>query len=369
MLVWAVGLKGRRQEHDSLWPPMPIPNAFNEYENAIPAIIGERALLTYQPLYMADSSEPRVPPSVIQAVKQSDEAFETIQKGIHMVYQQPVVSLGTYPEPFAKNHQLLGKLILAKGDWHAQNGQIREAFAEYSDLLRFGNQLVNQGDGTTPLIGINLCEHARGSLWRISPRLTFGQMADTAALMRQMSVSQRSFGALLAKEERMTLFKLADALKRPNGIFAIYQKLGIDPFHSPDDLTPDMLKPLTKYQVRDDCIAFFDGWIERSSRRFAERSKEPSYEQTAPRGDPLLAYMWHHKSLAPAAKDLFWYAFLRNQAANGLAAGALATRAYWKREGRFPAKFEDFGLSLLSSLPPDPFADARRFEPRSRKPK
>lgn len=350
-----------RDERD-LRHPMPIPNAFQTYENAIPYIIGGQPVYTHQPLYMSEEAQQKLTSDIVRAVDLSQDALVGLRKGLHQIYEQPATTLSPYPEPFAKNHQLLGKLLLASGDLHMARGQVKEAAADYTDLLRYGNHLVNSGLGTCPLVGINLMEHARGSLWRLSPRMTYDQLADAASLLRQFSVSQRPFPALLAKEERMLLFKLADLSKAPNFLFAVYEHLGLDAFHSPPDLPPDKLKPLTRLQVRDDCIAFFDGWIERTGKPFAQRGKEPSYEEIASRRDALLSYMAHHGFMVPATNDVYWYAFLRNQAANGLAAGAFATRAYLKREGKMPKAFADFGPSLLASLPPDPFSEGGKIQ-------
>lgn len=355
LVLLTVTQAGGNQAEEARFPPMSYSNAFQVYEGAVSSIIGGQQIYTYRPMYMEADPQVVPSPSIQRAVEKSADALAAIAKGLHEVYIQPRISLGSYPEPFAKDQQLLGKLMLAAGDVEAQKGSTSGAYAKYSDLLRYSTQLANSGEGTTPLVGINLSEHARGALWRLSDRMTFDQLADTAALLRQTSTGQRPYTALLAKDERMTLYKLDDLFKRANVMFSAYEKLGLDPFHTPPDLAPEQIRPLKRLQVRDDCIQFFDGWIERTSKPFASRGKQPSYEDISNRTDALLAYMSHHGYMVPACNDLFWYVFLRNQAANGLAAGAFAAKAFLKREARLPTTLSELSPGLLTSLPSDPF--------------
>jgi hypothetical protein len=332
--------------------PIPVPNAFDVYYDAIGKMPGGTTLLKAKPLYLGGV----VDADRIKEVDRLQRSIGVIKSGIKCGYMEPVGSFHYPPGPYVGAFNMLGIVLLASGDVKASKGDIKGAFQDYNDLYAFGSQLQDSGKGLMPLIGVSLQDAARGSLWTLRDKLTTDQLADTGAMLKEKATGQRGYPRILGSENLNALLSWRFFFKSVYYAPRFYSMMKLDPTKPPPGLGArdlNQMKPADKARV---CNQLFRGWIDRAQNHpFPSRGSEPTFEEVVPEKDPVNKFLAVTGALSPALSDGYRYVIERNQAANGGAAGAFALAAYMRTHTTLPKSMNDFGIDLLSHLPADPF--------------
>jgi len=175
-------------------PPLPNPNAYDDFAQAGKVLVSAEALEDYP---AADENELRL------AISTNTETFRLLRLGLTREYGFPMDrfqhDVGAVLEMLS-SYKRLAQLLAADGRLAELEGRTNDAVASYVDAIKFGNEISRGGPLINCLVGIACEGIGCSSLAKLVPQLTPEQSRRVIAACQEIDAQQVSWDEVWRNE-------------------------------------------------------------------------------------------------------------------------------------------------------------------------
>jgi hypothetical protein len=336
-------------------PPLPSPNAFDDYAAAAQALRDDReieGLLARQP----DPIPASVLPAMEEALRKNARAQTRLRQGFAHEYRQPPPppSMG----PLKSEDRLFGRfrslarLLALEGQVRAARGDWAGAASSYVDAVRLGEDLPRGGSMIQGLTGYSAAAIGRHRLWDDLDRSDAKTACALARRLEALSGLHVPYRETLAEERERKRDVIRDTLEYPDRYPA--ENRGSERLTREESRRFRQNAPLLYYQM----LLADDAYL----RAFHARGERPLTSDN-PREFGLKGRMASDffRTMAPTY-DKGWAKERDDFTQIRLMAAALALGAYRKERSSLPERLDRLVPGYLREVPEDPFSPGHILE-------
>ena len=343
------------------YPPLPIPNAYDDYQAAFASLVdlGRVTDAVVSP-YMASRRQLHEPVSLTQKadlLHKNEKALARLKQGLSHEFLAPpplpvtIQVQAAVEYPTYSRFRSLVRLFQLEGDVKSERGDWSGAVQSYLDAVQFGESIVRGSPVLMMMVGNECISVGRRGVWKTVRHLN-SEEARAASLRLEKIIHQRvPFAETLIEEKRRVLAGASPEKPNEAEMRAITNATSYE--DSPTGEATSYIKDdwMTRFLNRG-YLVYLDQLIRIVQKPYAARPP-------APEDDPHFVI-----SIMSSAQYASWFKYTDHMSQNLLLVTTLALRSYHAEQGNYPETLAALVPATLSRVPEDPFAREGRLRYR-----